>query len=212
MLTKKGIKSTVRAAVLGSNDVEPIPEAVAYQFKVPSQAMKSSPVTAPLMEGSLIHSWYGPDRHLISGSSSRGDSYVVTATVYPADDDNIADTLNVLAANTSSSYRHGDVSSLIKRVEMFEPRVRKIAELVKPEDCFLWKLAYIPKLDSWVSPSGKVTILGDAAHAMVPHLGMVNCSHTCHREVLLTLALGSCNRCRRRRSSGRVSRPCEITG
>lgn len=167
-----GIKSTVRTVVLGSNDVEPIPEAVAYQFEVPSQAMKSSPVTAPLMEGSLIHSWYGPDRHLISGTSSRGDSYVVTVTVYPAADDNIADTLNVLAANTSSSYRHGDVSSLIKRVEMFEPRVRKIAELVKPEDCFLWKLAYIPKLDSWVSPSGRVTILGDAAHAMVPHLGM----------------------------------------
>jgi hypothetical protein len=46
-------------------------------------------------------------------------------------------------------------------------------ELVKPEDCFLWKIAYLPPLETWVSRSGKVVLLGDAAHAMVPHLGMV---------------------------------------
>jgi salicylate hydroxylase len=162
--------------VLRHRDVEPIPEAVAYQFKVSSQAMKSNPVTTALMEDSAIHSWYGPGRQLISGSSSRGEGYAVTLTIYTKENDAVSDSLDVLVANSSSSYRKGDVYAMRKSVEMFEPRVRQITEMAQPEDCFLWKLAHIPKLDSWVSHSGKVTILGDAAHAMVPHLGMVKCS------------------------------------
>lgn len=60
-----------------------------------------------------------------------------------------------------------------QRVSMFEPRVRKFVELVEPDDCFIWKIAYLPPLPTWVGASGKVVVLGDAAHAMVPHLGAV---------------------------------------
>lgn len=172
--TRQGIKSTVRAAMLGGKDVEPITEAVAYQFKLHGSAMESSPVTAPLMRNKEIQSWYGPGRHLISTASNFGEHYAVTLTVYPTDDDEISDSLDVLANNTSSSYRRGDVHALRKSVRMFEPRVRKLMDMVQPEDCFLWKYGYLPKLDSWVSSSGKVAVLGDAAHAMVPHLGMVH--------------------------------------
>ncbi|KAH8800259.1 hypothetical protein F5884DRAFT_862973 [Xylogone sp. PMI_703] len=167
-----GIKSTVRAAILGANDVEPISEAVAYQFKLPSRVMESSHVTAPLMKNNQLQSWYGPGCNMIAGSSNSGEHYAVTLTVYPTDNDDISDSLDVLANNSSSSYRRGDIHAMRESVEMFELRVRRLMEMVEPEDCFLWKLAYLPKLDSWVSPSGKVAVLGDAAHAMVPHLGM----------------------------------------
>ena len=135
--------------------------------------MESSPVTAPLVKNRLLYSWYGPGRQLISGWSNYGDHYAVTLTVYPTDNDNISHSLDFLPANSSSSYERGDIHSMRKSVEMFEPRVRKLVEMVKPEECFLWKLSYLPKLDSWISASGKVALLGDAAHAMVPHLGMV---------------------------------------
>jgi salicylate hydroxylase len=33
-----------------------------------------------------------------------------------------------------------------------------------------WPLLTVPPLQSWISPSSKVLILGDAAHAMVPYM------------------------------------------
>lgn len=54
-----GIKSTVRTAVLGGNDVQPIPESIAYQYDISGDAMRSSHLTAPLMEGGAIHSTWG---------------------------------------------------------------------------------------------------------------------------------------------------------
>lgn len=169
----EGIKSTIRPSVLGGHDVEPIPEAVAYQFKVPAEVMKTDPKTASLVESGAMQSWYGPGRQIIGGPSSHGAYYVVTLTVYPKDGDNIADSLDIISANSSSSYRLGDIYTMRKSIAMYEYRVRKFVEMVKPDDCFLWKLAHLPKLNTWVSPSGKTAVLGDAAHGMVPHLGMV---------------------------------------
>lgn len=44
--------------------------------------------------------------------------------------------------------------------------------MVKEEECNLWKIGHLPTLSTWTSPGGRVTLVGDAAHAMVPHLGM----------------------------------------
>ena len=107
---------------------------------------------------------------MISGSDTSSTFYRMTLIFYPS---STLTSEDVLAANSSSSYRLGSTKSLGELVSDFEPRVRKLAELVKPEDCFLWKIAHLPKLKSWVSRSGKVVLLGDAAHAMVPHLGAV---------------------------------------
>lgn len=107
---------------------------------------------------------------MISGSDTSSTFYRMTLIFYPSSSLTSED---VLAANSSSSYRLGSTKSLRELVSDFEPRVKKLVELVKPEDCFLWKIAHLPKLKSWVSRSGKIVLLGDAAHAMVPHLGAV---------------------------------------
>ncbi|KAF8851417.1 FAD/NAD(P)-binding domain-containing protein [Acephala macrosclerotiorum] len=164
-----GIKSTVRDAVLSGKDVQPIPESIAYQCNISGDAMRSDPLTNQLMEGG-IHSWYGPARQMICGSDSSRSFYRVTLIFYPTSD-KTANSLDVLAANSSSSYRKGNIQAMQETVSMFEPRVRKFAELVQPDNCFLWKISHLPPLPTWVSPSGKVAVLGDAAHAMVPHLG-----------------------------------------
>jgi salicylate hydroxylase len=110
---------------------------------------------------------------MICGSDGSGSSYRMTLTICPSGSDKTADSLDLLVANSSSSNKKGSIQSLREAVSMFEPRVRKFAELVKPDDCFVWKIAHLPPLPTWVSQSGKVAVLGDAAHAMVPHLGMV---------------------------------------
>ncbi|KAH6716333.1 hypothetical protein BKA61DRAFT_515910 [Leptodontidium sp. MPI-SDFR-AT-0119] len=163
-----GIKSAVRSAILGDDDVQPVPESIAYQTSVSEADMMSDPLTAPLMSGNTVQSWYGPSRQIISGSDTSA-TYRSTLIVYPTT--TLASASDVVAANSTSSYRLGSVTSLRQVVSDFEPRVRKMAELVKPEDCFLWKIAHLPTLKSWVSESGRVVLIGDAAHAMVPHFG-----------------------------------------
>lgn len=155
--------------------------------------MRSDPLTAPFMESGAIHSetilchfkislrekncadkslgWYAPGAQMICGSSS-GSYYHVTLIVYPKSTDKTANSLEILAANSSSSSRRGSLTALTRAVSNFEPRVRKLADLVKAEDCFLWKIAHLSPLPTWISKSGRVALLGDAAHAMVPHLGM----------------------------------------
>lgn len=113
---------------------------------------------------------------MICGPDSSSTFYRMTLIFYPSTltSPSSKDSLDILAANSASSYRHGSIATLRATVSDFEPRVRKFVSMVKPEDCFLWKIAHLPKLKSWVSGSGKVAVLGDAAHAMVPHLGAVS--------------------------------------
>jgi hypothetical protein len=58
----------------------------------------------------------------------------------------------------------------------FSPDVRKLLKLAKAEDCYIWRLSEMPQLERWVTESGKVVIIGDAAHAMLPYAGMVSSS------------------------------------
>ena len=50
----------------------------------------------------------------------------------------------------------------------WDPTITELINLV-PE-CLKWQNAELEKLDSWVSCSGKVVLLGDAAHGMVPYI------------------------------------------
>ncbi|KAE8451371.1 hypothetical protein EG329_004000 [Mollisiaceae sp. DMI_Dod_QoI] len=47
----------------------------------------------------------------------------------------------------------------------------KMMELVNPDDLLVWKLNSLPALDTWVFRNGKVVLLGDSAHAMLPFSG-----------------------------------------
>ena len=52
--------------------------------------------------------------------------------------------------------------------ETWDPTITELINLV-PE-CFKWQNAEIEKLETWVSKSGKLVLLGDAAHGMVPYI------------------------------------------
>jgi hypothetical protein len=50
----------------------------------------------------------------------------------------------------------------------------KLLTLAKPENCYIWRLSDVAHLDNWVSESGKVVMVGDAVHAMLPAVGKVS--------------------------------------
>uniref|UniRef100_A0A8H7MZE8 FAD-binding domain-containing protein n=1 Tax=Bionectria ochroleuca TaxID=29856 RepID=A0A8H7MZE8_BIOOC len=55
--------------------------------------------------------------------------------------------------------------------EDYPPIVKNIVSHIDPNTVNIWRFHIIPKLDSWVSKSGRVLILGDAAHAIPPTAG-----------------------------------------
>ncbi|KAJ5093829.1 hypothetical protein N7456_009690 [Penicillium angulare] len=49
--------------------------------------------------------------------------------------------------------------------------VQALASLVEEDECASWTLGKVPKLLSYASASGRVVLIGDAAHALLPHAG-----------------------------------------
>ena len=88
--------------------------------------------------------------------------------------------LNIVAFVTSSEEAAADVeeswTSVCDRSDVeqdyagFEKTVQTIIGLM-PEQPSKWRLNHREPLDRWHYYNGKVMLLGDAAHAMLPHLG-----------------------------------------
>lgn len=198
----QGIKSIVRPVVLGTEDVTLVPNSTCYQCTIPASRMNSNPLTAALLAEEAIDSWWGPNRHFICGRRAGGKEYDASFFIHPdpkspevvstkprlspwrspktnmkasqveraASEIDIND---ISSPNGRNADRRGDVNEIRSNVSAFEPRVQAFVNMVAPENCSLWKVAAVPDLPRWVGQSGKVVLLGDAAHAMVPHLGQV---------------------------------------
>ncbi|KAE9366341.1 FAD/NAD(P)-binding domain-containing protein [Stipitochalara longipes BDJ] len=158
-----GVRSKTRAVVLGK-DIEPIRGDKSYLCRADGAAMRADPLTAPLMEAGTMRSWWGPGRHLVALPLRQANLYdmiVVFDEVYEGKPD------TPLHTNWNSK---GDVEHLKNAFADYEPRLRRALDYVPADECRLWNILSLPDLSTWVSPSGQVVILGDAAHAMRPYL------------------------------------------
>ncbi|KAJ5751948.1 FAD/NAD(P)-binding domain-containing protein [Penicillium odoratum] len=67
--------------------------------------------------------------------------------------------------------KEGSVDFLLQGVEDFPDIVRQAVSAVTPESVSIWPFYQVPKMDKWTSEGGRVSILGDAAHAIPPSSG-----------------------------------------
>jgi salicylate hydroxylase len=133
-----GVRSQVRAAVLGEN-VSAKLENSAYLCTVDGDRMRSDPITAPLMASidSLPNTtaWLAPGRHCICFPARRGKFYRMIILV------NQADPRAPYIPVDANWNTKGDVQKLRDSFTNHELRFRRVLDLMKPEDYQLWRLS-----------------------------------------------------------------------
>lgn len=121
----------------------------------------SRPETAELISTDNAQLFMGPKRALLAYPIAGGELYNIAITAL--DTNNGSDNDRVGRWNDPV-----DPSELKRLFHDFCPQVQSLLSLV--ETCTKWTIAEVPTLKTWSTKSGKVVLLGDAAHAMSPHL------------------------------------------
>jgi salicylate hydroxylase len=142
-----GIRSLVRGELFGP-DRPRFTGCVAYRGLVPADRLASLglEVTAQV--------WMGPGRHFVHYFVSGGELVNFVAVIEQ-------DTW------TRESWTDpGSVADAVAAFEGWHPQLRTIIEAV--DETFIWALFDHPPLERWTA--GRVTLLGDACHAMLPFM------------------------------------------
>ena len=141
-----GIHSTLQRYVTPPS--EPIPSgSVAYRGVIPASSVAWPP--------GRMRNWLGPGKHFL---------------VFPVRANKLLNYVGFVASGelTRESWSApGDPAALRREFAGWDPTVEAILQQV--ESCFWWGLYDREPLATWTN--GRLTLLGDAAHPMLPHVG-----------------------------------------
>jgi salicylate hydroxylase len=152
-----GIRSRTRASILRERDLQAVASPnYAYRATVPAAIMNGDPEIAHLMTDINSNCWIGPERHIMAYPIRNGEMYNIVMS-HPEE-----------GAADGAWNQPGDLNEMRAHYANWDPLIRKVLSHVT--GCMKWKLAKMPALPTWVSDNGKVVIIGDAAHGMVPYL------------------------------------------
>ena len=142
-----GVRSTVRELLFGPAD--PIfAQRVAYRSTLPASAI--SELDIPVISAK----WWGVDRHFVHYYVDRCRELNFVA-ILPADE-----------WRTESWTARGDVGDMIQALDGFHEKVQAIVRATT--EVYKWALFDREPLDRW--SAGRIALLGDAAHPMLPHM------------------------------------------
>ncbi|KUJ06637.1 salicylate hydroxylase [Mollisia scopiformis] len=155
VIAAEGIGSRTRISLFSDSHAHGTPDS-AHRLILPSSILRSSPILNPLVSEPSSTIWFGPHRHIVA--------YTIRGTsLYNL----------VFCGPESSSSKIGvwnqpaSLQDLKKEYEGWEEPIQEI--LNSAEAVHKWRIGEVPDLPSWRSENGKVVLLGDAAHAMMPY-------------------------------------------
>ncbi|KAJ7165085.1 hypothetical protein C8R46DRAFT_1098142 [Mycena filopes] len=154
ILGADGVKSMIREVVVGRPD-KPMPTGdAAYRAIIPTSEMAKDPDLKFLVDHPEMTGWIGPGRHIMGYCIRDAQEYNLVM-LHP--DRGATEAYNV----------PGNVQQMRDDYAGWEPRVGKLLALVT--DTLIWPLFDRDPLDTWIHPRGKVALLGDACHPMLPY-------------------------------------------
>lgn len=155
-----GIWSRARRSLPASKDVAPTPyREHNYRAVIPRSRMLSNPITAPFMSSTEAKLWVGPGVFVLGYRVASNELYnLVIGVPRPSE------------GMPVGSWNHpADVETMRELVSEWCEEVRVLASLVQQGECVSWTLGEVGPISSYVSTSGRVALVGDAAHALLPH-------------------------------------------
>ncbi|KAF8178149.1 hypothetical protein K438DRAFT_1769665 [Mycena galopus ATCC 62051] len=155
ILGADGVKSMIREIVVGRPDKPVHTGDAAYRAVIPTSEMVKHPDLKPLVDHPEMTGWIGPGRHIMGYCIRGGQEYNIV----------------MLHPDRGTRGEAYDVPGSVQQMKAdfagWEPRVEKLLSLVS--HTLIWPLFDRDPLDTWVHPSGKVALLGDACHPMLPY-------------------------------------------
>ena len=162
-----GIHSSIRSQFI--SDDHTYSGRIAYRGLVPIEKIEA---WWPLESYSA--SWLCKDRHLLVFPISRNKTLNIVAFVTKA-----KSKVNGMRESWNAT---GERSELEKDFEDFEETIQRVIACM-PSQPSKWLLNDHEPLEQWIFCNGKVVLMGDAAHAMLPHQDTISSEH----EKLLTI-------------------------
>ncbi|KAI0052821.1 FAD/NAD-P-binding domain-containing protein [Auriscalpium vulgare] len=149
-----GVKSRLQAVVIG-REAAPRPTGdAAYRATVPTELMMQDPELREFVETPDMTAWMAPGRHLMA-YCIRGKKEYNLVLLHPDDG-----SVESWTADGSAEKMRADFAD-------FEPRVKKLLSFV--DSTLKWRLMDRSPLPTWVHPKGRLVLLGDACHPMLPY-------------------------------------------
>jgi len=149
-----GVKSSLQKAVTGLEDAPTPTGDAAYRAVIPTDLMFEDPELRPLLETPEMISWMAPERHLV-GYCIRNKKEYNLVLVHPDD------------GSVESWTEEGSGDKMRADFADFDSSVRKMLGFVK--STLKWRLMDRKPLPTWVHPEGRLVLLGDACHPMLPY-------------------------------------------
>lgn len=171
-----GIRSRVRDAC-DFDDTLVFSGEMCFRALIPGDKIRADPTTRFLADRFHSTIWYGPDRHLVH-YFVRGGEYLNVVAVVP----NTLDTTDAWTLPATAS-------ELVDAFPGWDDRVA--AMLTKADDASKWALFRRRRDPVWVD--GRVALLGDACHAMLPYQAQ-GASQAMEDAAVLAEELGSVTR------------------
>lgn len=162
VISAEGIKSSIRAVINGE-PAEPTDTGdVAYRILVPAEPLLKDPKMRSLVTEPWATHWIGPEGHAVGYPLRGGELFnIIIDITHNADLGR--------PVGEDEWKKQADNTELVERFKDCCPQVRKLCSLTN--EYLKWKLAELKQpLKWWVHPSGKVALLGDACHPMMPYM------------------------------------------
>ncbi|KAF8535418.1 hypothetical protein BDD12DRAFT_912790 [Trichophaea hybrida] len=152
-----GTRSRARKLVLGYDDKPKSSGYAIYRawFDAEEAGIGENLLTREFVANGDTHTgWLGPDVHFLVATCKGGKelSWVCTHK----DEADIEESWSL----------PGKIEDVLKILEGWDPRCRAIVE--KTPSCVDWKLVYREPLPTWITPTARTCLLGDAAHPFLP--------------------------------------------
>ncbi|KAL1870818.1 hypothetical protein VTK73DRAFT_2410 [Phialemonium thermophilum] len=161
LLGADGAHSITRSKLPGAENIRTKPSGQsAFRFLVPRQAALDDPVTAQFAQktGELVV-WFGSDRRVVMYPCSN-NTQLNFVCIHPREESN---------AKPDDWSSGANKAKLLEVYRDFHPALLALLSKANPQTLNVWELLDMDQLPTWTT--GRLALLGDAAHPFLPHQG-----------------------------------------